>query len=228
VEIRIKEQCREHNIAFIEGQSNETIDQQNQRMNDLKRKIKNARYNQVKDEFNQRRREAYSADKDARNESRRESYPEFKDAKNERRRKARRKQSNDQRDYVNEGNNTVPNILGDIVDLEKAIKEAIEVTTRTRRENDLHQATVCVICDRVIIGVEKIEQIAKQRLIDNQHRLSVEAFESFFDIELNPILKEQYQLDDNDLHGMLLSPRAYCSSNGKYECCEACYKSLNI
>jgi hypothetical protein len=85
---------------------------------------------------------------------------------------------------------------------------------------------VCVICDRVIIGVEKIEQITKQRLIDNQHRLSVEAFESFFDIELNPILKEQYQLDDNDLHGMLLSPRAYRLSNGKYECCEACYRSL--
>jgi hypothetical protein len=83
-----------------------------------------------------------------------------------------------------------------------------------------------VICDRVIIGVEKIEQITKQRLIDNQHRFSVEAFESFFDIELNPILKEQYQLDDNDLHGMLLSPRAYRLSNGKYEFCEACYRSL--
>jgi hypothetical protein len=42
-ESRLKRQCKKYDIQFIEGQSNESLVQQNQRLQDLQREIKNAK-----------------------------------------------------------------------------------------------------------------------------------------------------------------------------------------
>ena len=43
---------------------------------------------------------------------------------------------------------TIPVASDDIVD------KALEKATRTCRENNIHKASVCVVCDRIIKGVE--------------------------------------------------------------------------
>lgn len=42
---------------------------------------------------------------------------------------------------------------------------------------------------------------------------------------LNPILISQYEIDDTDLKGILLSPRAYFDENG-FEYCVSCRDAL--
>mmetsp|Transcript_6664 Transcript_6664/g.8397 ORF Transcript_6664/g.8397 Transcript_6664/m.8397 type:complete len:142 (-) Transcript_6664:79-504(-) len=95
----------------------------------------------------------------------------------------------------------------------KAIKQAI----RTKRPNGTHQAIVCVVCDRVIIGEEKVCNISTERLEENQHRISVVAYEEFYRKPLHPLLLEQYSL--------LLSPRAYREGDN-FECCQSCNSGM--
>ena len=57
-----------------------------------------------------------------------------------------------------------------------AIKKGISAATRTQRSDGRHQATVCVICDRCIIGTEKIHKMTKERIQLNQHRLSIKTY----------------------------------------------------
>ena len=45
----------------------------------------------------------------------------------------------------------VPEITVDVV---KLVEKGIELITRTCRRNGKYQASVCVICDRLIIGTE--------------------------------------------------------------------------
>jgi len=48
------------------------------------------------------------------------------------------------------------------------VMKAIKQATRTKRPNGTHQATVCVVCDRVIIGEEKVCNISTERLEENR------------------------------------------------------------
>ena len=121
--------------------------------------------------------------------------------------------------------NHVPNVSAHVVDCETVIKNGIKIATRTKRLEGDHQATVCVICDRFITGVEKVYMISKDIILQNKARISVQAFEAHFGMILNPIVVEQYQVDDIDLHGILLSPRAFNDDNG-YECCESCRDAM--
>ena len=108
--------------------------------------------------------------------------------------------------------------------VESLVKKAIKEATRTQRADGNHQATVCVVCDQVIIGDEKVCMITKDKLKQNHHRISVEAYQNFYGTELHPLLIQQYMVEN--LQGLLLSPRAYRDGD-KFECCASCYSSMN-
>ena len=49
---------------------------------------------------------------------------------------------------------------------------------------NMQRANVCVVCDRLIIGMEEVKNISKQHLTDNAERLSVCQYEDHFSISL--------------------------------------------
>ena len=108
--------------------------------------------------------------------------------------------------------------------VESLVKKAIKEATRTQRAGENHQATVCVVCDQVIIGDEKVCMITKDKLQQNHHRISVEAYQSFYGDELHRLLIQQYSAEN--LQGLLLSSRAYRDGD-KVECCASCFSSMN-
>lgn len=92
---------------------------------------------------------------------------------------------------------------------------------------NFQRANICVVCDRLIIGMEEVKQISKEQLTENADRLSVTQYEEHFSISLKQELVVQYQVEDFDLKDLLLSPRAQRSSDEKfYQCCSACYNSV--
>lgn len=121
--------------------------------------------------------------------------------------------------------NNVPDASRKIpeVTIEGLMKKAIEYVTRTHRGNNKHKASVCVICDRVILGTKPIRKLTKDRIMLNEHRLSVQMLEDFNGEELNDILKKQYQVDG--LEGILLSPRAHRDGDS-FDSCHSCEVSL--
>ena len=109
------------------------------------------------------------------------------------------------------------------VEIKKSVKDVISLILRTRRKNGKLQASVCVVCDRCIIGVEKTHALTKERILLNAKRPSVETYEEFCGEMLHPILVNQYQIDD--IKGILLSPRSFRGGD-TFECCSACFSSL--
>ena len=92
---------------------------------------------------------------------------------------------------------------------------------------DLQRANICVVCDHLIIGMEEVKQISKEQLEDNAERLSVASYEEHYEISLKRDLVIQYQVEDDDLKDLLLSPRASLSKDRlHYTCCASCYNSL--
>ena len=85
--------------------------------------------------------------------------------------------------------------------------------------------SICSCCDQFIISTEPIILTSKEILLKNCHRLGVKEFEKFHVTTLHPILTEQYQVKDVELHEVLLSPRA-CHYNDKYETFKSCHNSL--
>lgn len=93
--------------------------------------------------------------------------------------------------------------------------------------HDIQQANICVVCDRLIIGLEDVKKISKENLILNENCLSVAQYEEHFSLSLKTELIKQYEVNDSDLKGLLLSPRAKSVSEGKhYHCCTSCFTSL--
>ena len=65
-------------------------------------------------------------------------------------------------------------------------------------------------------------------MLINSAKLSVSSYEEYYDgVPLHPELVRQYQVADDDLKHLLLSPRSRLHHNG-YECCESCYRSLAV
>jgi hypothetical protein len=87
------------------------------------------------------------------------------------------------------------------------------------------RSCVCVVCDQIIFTIEPKKRITKERLMGNSNRLCVSQYEEHFGIQLHPLLIEQYQVVDDDLKHLLLSPRSKCHK-GTYQCCQSCYTSL--
>ena len=92
---------------------------------------------------------------------------------------------------------------------------------------DIQRSNICVICDRLIIGMEEVKKISKKHLILNKQCLSVQQYEDHYSLTLKPDLIGQYQVTDIELKDILLSPRSQSFSSGKYyQCCSSCYNSL--
>ena len=70
------------------------------------------------------------------------------------------------------------------------VMESIKQATRTKWQDGSHQATVCVVYDRVISGDEKLCNILKERLEENRHRIGVDAYKLFYGVELHSLLVE--------------------------------------
>jgi hypothetical protein len=82
----------------------------------------------------------------------------------------------------------------------------------------VHQANVCVCCDRFICGTDELCWIKKTTLLLQKSRLVLP--------DLNIQLESCYKVLDPDLHGLLLSPRARFTTKGEYLCCSQCFRSL--
>eukprot|EP00985_Skeletonema_marinoi_P025535 scaffold18877_cov80-Skeletonema_marinoi.AAC.1 len=114
----------------------------------------------------------------------------------ERKRRARAQQSTEERED------------GRRQDREARRRErSVDETRDSVFKNETHQVKVCVVCDRVIIGEEKVCNISTERLEENRHRISVDVYEEFYRKTLHPLLVEQYSVEGLDR--LLLSPRAY-------------------
>ena len=108
------------------------------------------------------------------------------------------------------------------------VKDKMIRSTIVDGDKNRHIAHVCVVCDCLIIGMEKVEIIEKQQLLINSAKLSVSSYEEYYDgVPLHPELVRQYQVDDDDLKHLLLSPRSRLHQNG-YDYCESCYRSLIV
>ena len=72
------------------------------------------------------------------------------------------------------------------------VERGTKLVMHTHRGNNKHQASVCIICDRFIIGIEILHKLPKERILENSHRLSVETYQEFYNGEVsNPILIQQ-------------------------------------
>lgn len=133
------------------------------------------------------------------------------------------------------GNGAEQNLKKIMLNIDKRICHATTVFEKKKSgdekdsipDPDYQRANVCVICDRLIIGMEEVKRISKEQLTENADRLNVTQYEEHFSISLKQELVVQYQVEDFDLKDLLLSPRAQRSSDDKfYQCCCACYNSL--
>ena len=118
----------------------------------------------------------------------------------------------------------VPGITKD-VEVRESQARALKALLQTQVGNDKekHHASVCLICDEHILGGETICWVTKAELLMNSSRLSVEMN---YEEGLNPLLRCQYLIeDDEDLANLLLSPRAPIV-NGLYMTCESCKRAL--
>jgi hypothetical protein len=84
--------------------------------------------------------------------------------------------------------------------------------------DQVHQANVCVICDRFITGTAEIKWIKNNTLLQHKSRLSIPG--------LKKELQQCYQVSDPELHDMLLSPRARFKNSAEYLCCHQCERAL--
>jgi len=84
--------------------------------------------------------------------------------------------------------------------------------------DQVHQANVCVICDRFITGTAEIKWIKKNALLQHKSRLSIPRHKKE--------LQQCYQVSDPELHNMLLSSRARFKNSGEYLCCHQCERAL--
>jgi hypothetical protein len=106
-----------------------------------------------------------------------------------------------------------------------ATKEAKQILHRTRDPANphKHRATVCIICDRFIIGTETIHKLTKEGICVHSERLGVKSYEEYYQTTLKAEVKKQYQVQG--LQDMLLSSRSRKHSDG-YATCSVCYTRM--
>ena len=96
------------------------------------------------------------------------------------------------------------------------MKRALEYLLQTKvgTSEQYYQASVCVICDEFIIGTSPFVWLPKTKLLKHKTRLS--------NPDICESLRKCYQVDDDELRDILLSPRAKCTINREYSCCSSC------
>jgi hypothetical protein len=138
-------------------------------------------------------------------------------------------ENSDSSDFNIFENNNTENMQKIYSRLDKKFCHATTVNDEDTGKPDpnMQRSNVCVVCDRLIIGMEEVKKISKKHLILNKQCLSVQQYEDHYSLNLKPDLIGQYQVNDIELKDILLSPRAQSFSSGKYyQCCSSCYNSL--
>jgi hypothetical protein len=221
----IKTRCVRFGVDYIERRHGETSAEQQQRHNTLQKAIERERKRRARaQQSTEELRSTQDADTASRKRTRaQQSQEERDDGRRQDREARRRKRSvDDTRDSVFNDNcfHTLnppdENFKKSLV--MKAIKQAI----RTKRPNGTHQATVCVVCDRVIIGEEKVCNISTERLEENRHRISVLRMKNSI---ANLCIPCWWSNIVEGLDRLLLSPRAYREGDN-FECCQSCNSSM--
>ncbi|MGH3055663.1 MAG: DUF6570 domain-containing protein, partial [Gaiellaceae bacterium] len=88
-----------------------------------------------------------------------------------------------------------------------------------------HLAPVCVICDRFIIGTEKLKWISSDLLARHEKQLSALSYGK----DLPEELLKQYRVNDPKLKHLLLSPRATVKKDhSAFQTCSSCRRALKI
>jgi hypothetical protein len=107
------------------------------------------------------------------------------------------------------------------------IKEAKKYLHRSQDPENphKHKSIVCVICDRLIIGTEKIHYLSKDNIIAHTQRLSVESYKKYYETVLVPEVRNQYMIDDGKLKDLLLPPRSRKNQKG-YSTCSCCFSCM--
>ncbi len=106
-------------------------------------------------------------------------------------------------------------------------KEAMKFLHRTKdlKNPHKHRAIVCIICNSCIIGTEAIRMLMKEQILLHRRRLSVDSYEEYYETSLKPEVTKQYQINVDDLKGMLHSPQSRKYPNG-YATCSVCFSGM--
>jgi hypothetical protein len=109
--------------------------------------------------------------------------------------------------------------------IDRAMKEAKQFLHRTRDPANphMHRATVCIICNRFIIGTETIHKLTKEDIGAHSGRLGIKSYKEYYQTTLKAEVKRQYQVQG--LQDMLLSPRSRKYPDG-YATCSICYTGM--
>jgi hypothetical protein len=100
------------------------------------------------------------------------------------------------------------------------MKEAKKYLYRTQDPENAHKhkSIVCVICNQLIIGTEKIHYLSKDNISAHTQRLSVESYKRYYETVLIHEVRNQYMINDGNLKELLLSPRSRKNQNGCSTC----------
>jgi hypothetical protein len=125
--------------------------------------------------------------------------------------------------YQNDSKGCSGDDMANVID--RATKEAKQFLLRTRDPANPHQhrATMCVVCDCFIIGIETIHKLTKEDIHTHSKRLGVKSYEEYYETTLKAEVKKQYQVQG--LQNMLLSPRLRKYPNG-CATCSVCYTGM--
>ncbi len=111
--------------------------------------------------------------------------------------------------------------------INRSMKEAMKNLHRTEDPASPHKhwAIVCIICDCCIIGTEAIRKLMKEQILLHKKRISVESYKEYYEATLKLEVTKQYQINVDDLKGMLLSPQSRKYPNG-YATYSVCYSGM--
>ncbi len=89
----------------------------------------------------------------------------------------------------------------------------------------IHVGVHHIICNRCTIGTEAICKLTKEQILLHKKRLSVDSYKEYYETTLKPKVTKQYQIDVDDLKGMLLSPLSRKYPDG-YATCSVCFSGM--
>ena len=98
------------------------------------------------------------------------------------------------------------------VDTNKSLQKARDMEQKTMPLTDdgiynYLGSTVCLCCDRFIIGDETVHKLKQEDILKHKSKFSVESYNEFYEeMQLTEELIQQYEV--KNLEGLLLSPRA--------------------
>ncbi len=70
-----------------------------------------------------------------------------------------------------------------------------------------------------------IRKLTKEQILLHKKRLSVDSYKEYYETTLKPKVTKQYQINVDDLKGMLLSPRSRKYPN-RYATCSVCFSGM--